>query len=197
MTDCKYPQDLHIHTTFSRNDSSVVAAQTPELVARVEHAETVGISDHFEHFADRDYDRYFQSLRALGLLVGTEVDGAGSVPHAASLYFDYYVYHCYDKTGDYRALERLCQTGRPIVIAHPEALGTNLDRVPAQCIVEINNRYVWRSDWHAYHRPYAHRFKYVISSDAHQPNWLGQSVARRAARELGVTEVMVRDLLDR
>ena len=47
-----YPQDLHIHTVFSDQDSSVVPEQTPELVARIAHAQVIGISDHFEHFAD-------------------------------------------------------------------------------------------------------------------------------------------------
>ena len=31
LTNLPYPQDLHIHTTFSNRDSSVVPEQTPEL----------------------------------------------------------------------------------------------------------------------------------------------------------------------
>jgi hypothetical protein len=84
-----YPQDLHVHTTFSKWDSAVVPQQTPELVARVRHARVLGISDHFEHLADQDYASYVDRIRALDMLVGTEVDGAGSVDFAASLTFDY------------------------------------------------------------------------------------------------------------
>ena len=183
-----YPQDLHIHTTFSSEDSSVVPEQTPELVARVRHAEVVGISDHFEHFADAAYDEYVARIRSLGLRVGTEVDGAASVSFAASLAFDYYIYHCRDRQADYAGAERLLATGSPVIIAHPHALQTNLARVPEACLVEINNRYIWRCDWHAYYGPHTDRFRFVISSDAHRPNWLSQSVARRAAAELGVRE---------
>jgi histidinol phosphatase-like PHP family hydrolase len=186
-----YPQDLHIHTVFSNQDSSVVPEQTPELVARIGHAQVLGISDHFEHFADSVYDEYVERIRSLDMLVGTEVDGAASVGFAASLSFDYYIYHCRDSAADYAGAERLLATGRPVIIAHPSALLTNLNRVPDACLIEINNRYVWRCNWHAYYGPYRDRFRYVIGSDAHQPNWLGQSVARRAAAELGIREVLV------
>nr|MBS0019123.1 hypothetical protein [Gammaproteobacteria bacterium] len=147
MNDCRYPQDLHIHTTFSQYDSSVVPEQTPELIARVKHAAVLGISDHFEHFADNAYDRYVDKLRSLNMLIGTEVDGASSVGHAADLYFDYYIYHCYDRAADYRAVEKLLATNRPVIIAHPNALQTDLYRVPRECLVEINNRYIWHTDW--------------------------------------------------
>ena len=190
-----YPQDLHIHTVFSTRDSSVVAEQTPELVARIGHAQVLGISDHFEHFADSAYDQYFERVRSLGMLVGTEVDGAASVGFAAGLVFDYYIYHCRDSAADYAGAERLLATGRPVIIAHPNALHTNLERVPDACLIEINNRYVWRCDWHAYYGPYRNRFQYVIGSDAHQPNWLGQSVARRVAAELGIQELCIGDEL--
>jgi hypothetical protein len=33
----------------------------------------------------------------------------------------------------------------------------------------------------------------VISSDAHQPNWLNQTVARHVAAELGVREKLLFD----
>lgn len=195
MSDCRYPQDLHIHTTFSQYDSSVVPEQTPEFIARVKHAKVVGISDHFEHFADQGYDRYVDRLRSLNVLVGTEVDGATSVDHAAGLDFDYYIYHCHDRVADYRALERLLATDKPVIIAHPNALHTDLYRVPHECLVEINNRYIWQTDWLAFYGPHKGRFHYVISSDAHQPSWLGQSVARRAAVELGIRETLLKDML--
>jgi hypothetical protein len=67
-------------------------------------------------------------------------------------------------------------------------LDTNLDRVPPQCLVEINNRYVWRCDWGRFYGPYVSRFEFVISSDAHQPNWINQTVARHVAERLGVRE---------
>jgi hypothetical protein len=41
-------QDLHIHATYSTSDNSVVPEQTVALVAAVKHANTGGISDHFE-----------------------------------------------------------------------------------------------------------------------------------------------------
>ena len=203
-----YPQDLHIHTTFSSEDSSVVPEQTPELVARVRHAQVVGISDHFEHFADRAYDVYVERIRGLGLLVGTEVDGAASVDFAAQLDFDYYIYHCRDRDADYVGAERLVATGCPVIIAHPHALGTDLGRVTNACLVEINNRYarctcclveinnryIWRCSWNAYYGPHVDRFRFVISSDAHKPNWLSQSVARRAAAELGIRETRIDEL---
>jgi histidinol phosphatase-like PHP family hydrolase len=43
----------------------------------------------------------------------------------------------------------------------------------------------------AFYGPYRNRFRFVISSDAHQPNWLGQSIARLAARELDIEETLV------
>ncbi len=190
-----YPQDLHIHTVFSDRDSSVVPEQTPELVARIAHAQVVGISDHFEHLADKAYDEYVERIRSLNMLVGTEVDGARSVEFAASLAFDYYIYHCRDTAADYRGIEGLLAAGRPVIIAHPNALGTDLARVPDACLVEINNRYVWRCDWRAFYGPYRERFRFVISSDAHQPHWLNQSVARRVAAELGIQEQPIADIL--
>lgn len=190
-----YLQDLHIHTVFSAADSAVVPEQTPELIARIRHARIVGISDHFEHFADKSYDTYVERLRNLDMLVGTEVDGAASVDFAANLAFDYYIYHCRDNAAEYRGIERLLATGRPVIIAHPNALDTDLDRVPEACLVEINNRYVWRCDWTRFYGPYKDRFRFVLSSDAHQPNWLSQSVARRAAVELGIREQSIADVL--
>ena len=74
-----YPQDLHVHTIYSFEDSAVAPEQTPELVAHVSHAEIIGVSDHFEHFADKAYDEYVERIRALKMLVATEIDGAASV----------------------------------------------------------------------------------------------------------------------
>ena len=191
MNDFLYPQDLHIHTVFSNQDSSVAPAQTPELVARIGHAQVLGISDHFEHFADSSYHQYVERVGSLGMLVGTEVDGAASVDFAASLAFDYYIYHCRHRAADYRGVERLLATGRPVIIAHPNAFDTDLNRISPACLVEINNRYVWRCDWLAFYGPHRDRFRFVISSDAHQPHWLSQCAARRAAAELGVEELRI------
>jgi hypothetical protein len=59
-------------------------------------------------------------------------------------------------------------------------------RVPPECLVEINNRYVWRGDWRRFYGPCRARFRFVISSDAHQPQWLSQTVARYVAADLGL-----------
>jgi hypothetical protein len=40
------------------------------------------------------------------------------------------------------------------------------------------------------------RFRFVLGSDAHQPNWLSQAVARHVAVQLGVTEHLVFNKLD-
>jgi hypothetical protein len=101
------------------------------------------------------------------------------------------VYHCYDRDADYRGLERLLATGKPVIVAHPHMLDTNLERVPEQCLVEINNRYIWRCDWRDYYGPFRERFRFVISSDAHQPNWLNQTVAAYVAKQLGLQEQLV------
>ncbi|MBK1621173.1 hypothetical protein CKO42_22690 [Lamprobacter modestohalophilus] len=100
-------------------------------------------------------------------------------------------HYCYDRAADYQALEQLLADDRPVIVAHPNALDTNLDRVPPECVVEINNRYVWRCDWKAFYGPYRERFRFVISSDAHQPNWLNQTVARHVAASLEITETLL------
>jgi len=195
FSNFQYPQDLHIHTVFSGQDNSVVPEQTPELVAWIAHAQVIGISDHFEQFADKAYDEYVERIRLLDMLVGTEVDGAGSVDFATSLAFDYYIYHCRNIAADYRGIERLLATGRPVIIAHPNVLETDLDRVPDVCLVEINNRYIWHCNWRVFYGPHQDRFRFVISSDAHQPNWLSQSAARKVAAELGIQEQRIADIL--
>ena len=184
-------QDLHIHTTYSRSDNAVAPEQTVSLVAAVKHARIVGISDHFENLVNGRFQSYENEVRQAGLKVGIEVDGYAWVNEAAQVDVDYYVIHCRDTDADYRSLDGLLATDRPVIIAHPNALGTDLNRIPTECLIEINNRYIWRSDWKQFYGPFKDRFKYVISSDAHQPNWLGQSVAQYAARQLGVKEHLV------
>ncbi len=184
------PQDLHIHTTFSRHDSAVVPEQTVELVASIGHARVIGISDHFESIAD-EFPAYRDTLRARGFRVGTEVNGADWAGQAARVEAEYYIYHCRDSAADYLGAERLLDTGKPVIIAHPLMLETNLRRVPTGCLVEINNRYVWRSNWFEALKPFVPLFSFVIGSDAHQPHWLNQGVARYVARVLGVEETLL------
>ena len=179
-------QDLHIHTAYSANDSAIVPEQTVALVAAVHHAAVTGISDHFENLLDGKFEAYAREVRGAGLKVGTEVDGHAWVKDAVACNADYFIFHCRDNGADYRALDSLLATGRPLIIAHPNALDTNLDRVPPECIVEINNRYVWRTDWMRFYTPYKDRFNFILSSDAHQPYALGQAVARHAAERLGI-----------
>ena len=183
------PQDLHIHTTFSQHDRAVVPEQTVEMVAAIAHARIIGISDHLESIAD-DFPAYAQTVSSYGLLVGTEVNGADWVGEAVAVDAQYYVYHCRDREEDYRGAELLLAAGKPLIIAHPLILETNLHRLPPQCLIEINNRYVWRSNWETL-RPFSASFSFVIGSDAHQPHWLNQNVARYVAGQLGITETLV------
>jgi hypothetical protein len=185
------PQDLHIHTTFSTTDSAVAPEQTVALVAAVKHAAIVGISDHFECLVDGQYEIYERKVRGAGLKVGVEVDGHPWVGEATGYPVDYFIFHCRDQNSDYRSLDRLLSVGKPVIIAHPNAFATNLKRVPPECLVEINNRYVWRTDWKAYYAPFKDRFRFVFGSDAHEPNWLGQAVARHAAAQLGINEYLL------
>ena len=185
----RLPQDLHIHTTFSRHDGAVAPEQTVQLVAAVAHARITGISDHLESIVD-DFPTYAQAVRSRGFMVGTEVNGADWVREAEAVEAQYYVYHCRDRERDYRGTERLLATGKPLIIAHPLILETDLNRVPPQCLIEINNRYVWRSNWETLH-PFTEMFSFVIDSDAHQPHWLNQNIARYVARELKITETLL------
>ena len=184
----RLPQDLHIHTTFSTNDASVVEQQTVAFIAAVQHAHIVGISDHFENLLGSNFAIYRREVRRMGLKLGVEVDGHPWCDQAIEYDVDYYIAHCRDQEVDYRCLEILLTTGRPVIVAHPNMFATDLSRVPPECLIEINNRYIWRTDWKAYYMPYKNRFKFIISSDAHQPNWLGQTVARHVAAQLGVSE---------
>jgi len=184
-----FPQDLHIHTTYSPGDSAVVAEQTIELIDKVRHAEVIGISDHFEFLVDGMFAEYEAEVRKAGFKLGVEVDGSDWVNEVVAYgSLDYFIYHCQDRDSEYRGVEKLLQTDKPVVIAHPNALATDLDRLPPDCLVEINNRYVWRTDWYRYYQSHVDDFRFVIGSDAHQPNWLGQSVARYVAAQLGITE---------
>ncbi len=185
----KLPQDLHIHTTFSRHDGAVAPEQTVQLVAAIAHARVMGISDHLESIVD-DFPTYAEAVRSHGFRVGTEVNGADWVGEAEAVEAQYYVYHCRNREKDYRGTERLLATGKPLIIAHPLILETDLNRVPPQCLIEINNRYVWRSNWETL-RPFTEMFSFVIDSDAHQPHWLNQNIARYVARELEITETLL------
>ena len=84
-------------------------------------------------------------------------------------------------------------TGKPVIIAHPYAFNTNLDKIPHECYIEINNRYIWRFDWKSYLSDYINDFRFILSSDAHQPNWLNQNVASYVADELGIRETLIFD----
>jgi histidinol phosphatase-like PHP family hydrolase len=188
-------QDLHIHTVYSLGDSSIVPEQTLALIHRLGHARTIGISDHFEFLApkvdqDDNYYRYREEVRQFGFYLGTEINGHVWVERALEYDFDYYVFHCFDTPMDYKAAARLVDTGKPVIIAHPLILETNLKRVPREAFVEINNRYIWRSNWQRL-KPFAKQFRFVTSSDAHQPNWLNQNVAQCVAQELGIEPCMV------
>jgi histidinol phosphatase-like PHP family hydrolase len=184
-------QDLHIHTVLSTGDDAVAPEQTVELIAALQHARIVGISDHLEYLVGRLWEPYESTVRSAGLKVGMEIDGHRWVEPAIEISTnDYFVVHCYDQRRSYRSLETLLETGKPVIIAHPNALGTDLARVPPECLIEINNRYVWRSDWERYYRPHVQRFRFILSSDAHQPHWLNHTVARHVASALGVCNTL-------
>jgi hypothetical protein len=185
------PQDLHIHTTWSTGDAAVVPEQTIGFIARLRHARVAGISDHLELIGEERFEDYGQEVRSAGFRVGMEVNGHSWVRAAAELGCDYRIYHCFDNDADYKGLERLVETGTPVIVAHPNVLDTDLNRVPPECLIEINNRYIWRCDWVSFYGPYVERFRFVIGSDAHQPNWLNQTVARYVAAELGVEEQLL------
>ncbi len=184
-------QDLHIHTTYSTTDNSVVPEQTVALVAAVGHAKVVGISDHFECLLKGDFESYAQEIRGAGLKVGVEVDGHPWVDQAVTYPVDNFVFHCRDQQADYRCLDPLLATDKPVIVAHPNAFETDLTKVPAECLIEIDNRYTWRTNWEGFYRPLVDHFRFVISSDAHQPNWLGQAVARHVVQQLGIEEHLV------
>lgn len=183
------PQDLHIHTIFSSGDSAVVPEQTIEFIANLKHAKSIGISDHLECLIDDNtFDEYEKKVIKNNFHLGIEVNGHQWVNIAEKLNVEYYIYHCCNIDKDYAGIEILLSTGKPVIIAHPHALETDLSKVPTEAIVEINNRYIWRCNWIKEYQKYVDRFKFVISSDAHQPHWLNQNIARYAAQELGIKE---------
>jgi histidinol phosphatase-like PHP family hydrolase len=187
----QYPQDLHIHTTWSRYDSAIVPQQTLEMIAQVQHADVIGISDHLEHIKPQEFEDYRNEVKQYGFHVGVEVDGPESISYALDVDPEYFVYHCYDREDAYNGAEQLLETRKPVIIAHPLIMNTNLDRVPTGCIIEISNRYVWRSNWPKRFKGFTDRFQFVFSSDAHQPLMLNQTYARFAARAMGVEETIL------
>ncbi|MDP4187325.1 MAG: hypothetical protein Q8907_03070 [Bacteroidota bacterium] len=186
------PQDLHIHTVFSKGDGAIVSQQTIEFIASLHHANIVGISDHYEYLDnEEDFNLYKKTVKANGLHLGTEINGGEWAAKAAKKEFEYFVYHCRNREQDYEGLDILLSTGKPVIIAHPLFLGTDLNRVPAKSFVEINNRYIWRANWKEGFKDFTHKFNFVMSSDAHQPNWLNQNIARTVADELGIKETLL------
>lgn len=186
------PQDLHIHTTFSLIDKAIVPEQTIKMIAFARHARVVGISDHFEMFVPGHYKEYCNEVRKHHLYLGTEVNGHINAEQAVNYDFDYYVYHCWgNEPEDYEGLKWLQATGKPVIVAHPYILGTDLTKIAENSIVEINNRYIWRVDWQKELTPFLNKFRWVFSSDAHQPNWLNHTIARRVGQELGITETVL------
>lgn len=181
-------QDLHVHSVYSVGDGAVVPQMTIPFIASIEHAEVRGISDHFEYLKGEIFDAYSREVRQHGFYLGCEVND-GEDAHAAIEYpYDYYIYHCRDRESEYRGAELLLSTDKPVIVSHPMAMGADPARIPTDCFLEINNRYVWRNDYRAYFRPWIGTFRFVIGSDAHQPNWLNQTVARKVACELGIME---------
>ncbi len=190
-SDNRVPQDLHIHTVFSTGDSAVVPQQTVQLIASVAHARVLGISDHIEWVSGETFFSYSKAVRAAGLYLGVEVSSSRWVHEALDMNVDYYIYHCADETKEYRGAEILLSNSKPVIIAHPMMMDTDLNRIPQECLVEVNNRYVWQHDWRKGLDPFVERFRFVFGSDAHRPNWLNQNVARYVASELGIAETVL------
>ena len=155
-------QDLHIHTVFSSDDSMVVPEQTMELISRVKHADVIGISDHYESLHDNSLELYMSEVMKYGFKLGTEVDGPDWINDVIQHPFDYYLYHCYDTDEAYENIYLLMETGKPVIVSHPAFMGTDLSRVPEQCFIEINNRYIWRSDWKSFFTPFLSKFKFHL-----------------------------------
>ncbi|MBB6481556.1 histidinol phosphatase-like PHP family hydrolase [Spirochaeta isovalerica] len=187
----QYKQDLHIHTVYSTGDSSVEPQQTIPFIAELDHAEVRGISDHFEYLTGQVFEEYRKEVHDFGFWCGCEVNDSIDAREAAAYPFDYYIYHCRDRVSEYKGAETLLETGKPVIVSHPMAMGADLNKVPTDCLLEINNRYVWKNDYMSYFSPHLHRFRFTIGSDAHKPNWLSQNVARHAAAKLGIEETVL------
>ena len=184
-------QDLHIHTVFSVGDSAVSQEQTLDLISKIRHAKIIRISDHFEYIGIEKYEEYKEGVLKYNFKLGTEVDGKEFVKEASMLDFDYYLYHCYDSQNDYKGIDTLLNTGKPVIIAHPEMSDTRLSKIPPECYLEINNRYIFRYDWYNYYKDYKDKFTFILSSDAHQPHWLNQNAAKYVADQLGIKETIL------
>ena len=184
-------QDLHIHSVWSTGDSAVVPEQNIPFIAAVDHARIRGMSDHFDYLAGEQFEGYAESCRKYGFYTGTEVNGHDWVAEALGYPFDYYIYHCRNTAADYAGAETLLSSGKPVIIAHPFTMETNISRVAPECLIEINNRYIWRHRWQILLQPFVEKRRFIISSDAHQPNWLSQTVARYVASEMGITEELL------
>jgi histidinol phosphatase-like PHP family hydrolase len=184
-------QDLHIHTVFSVGDSVVSEEQTLDLIYKIKHAKIIGISDHFEYIGLEKYEEYKKGVLAYNFKIGTEVGGKEFVKEAAMLDFDYYLYHCFDRNNDYKGIDTLLNTGKPVIIAHPQMTDTRLSKIPPECYLEINNRYIFKYDWYNFYKDYKDKFNFIISSDAHQPHWLNQNAARYVADQLGIKETIL------
>ena len=124
------PQDLHIHSVLSERDESIAAEQTVELIKEFRYAETMGISDHFEQISDPD--EYIKCVKTYGFHAGTEVCRGEHAHDAAEMDFEYFICHCSDRTADYRGIETLLATGRPVIVAHPMAHGTEPEKASGQ-----------------------------------------------------------------
>lgn len=191
MKQTLIPQDLHIHTVYSTGDGAVEPQQTIPFIAELNHAEVRGISDHFEYLGGDVFDRYRRECRRYGFYCGCEVNDSRDALEAVTYPFDYYIYHCRDKASEYEGARKLLATGRPVIISHPMAMGADLEKVPPACLIELNNRYIWKADFMSYYSPYLERFRFVLGSDAHKPNWLNQLTARYGAERLGIRETLV------
>jgi len=189
--ETQYKQDLHIHTVYSTGDSSIEPQQTIPLIAELNHAEIRGISDHFEYLTGPVFEKYREEVHYYGFWCGCEVNDSVDAHEAVTYPFDYYIYHCRDRESEYRGAEKLLETGKPVIVSHPMAIGADLNKVPTGCLLEINNRYVWKNDYMAFFTPHLDRFSFTIGSDAHKPNWLNQIVARHAAAKLGIEETLL------
>ncbi|MDC7224092.1 MAG: hypothetical protein PQJ60_10150 [Spirochaetales bacterium] len=185
-------QDLHIHTVYSTGDSSVEPQQNIPFIKSLNHARVAGISDHFEYLTEV-FEAYREEVHSHGFWCGCEIDRGHHTPHALDLPFDYYIFHCRNEASEYAAAEKLLESGKPVIISHPMAIGADLNKVPSGCFIEVNNRYVWKGDYMSFYTPHLDRFRFVLGSDAHKPNWLNHLVCQQAADQLGIQPTRIFD----